>query len=99
MTFPYSFFTPEEYQGFLVQAGLEPVRVERIPKEMKQRGREGVAGWIRTTWLPFTVRVPEPHRERFIAAIVDCFLAAHPPDAEGAVRLDMVRLEVEARRP
>jgi trans-aconitate methyltransferase len=99
MTSPYWFFTPEEYRTFLLQAGLEPVRAELLPKQMKQQGRAGVAGWIRTTWLPFTDRVPAPLREAFVEAIVDRFLTRHPPDAQSVVRLEMVRLEVEARRP
>jgi trans-aconitate 2-methyltransferase len=96
---PYGFYGPEEYRGWLAQAGLEARRVELIPKLMRQQGKEGLAGWVRTTWLPYTERVPEARRDEFIAEIVELYTRAHPPDAEGIVGVPMVRLEVEAVRP
>ena len=98
-TFPYGFYTAEEYRAWLTEAGLEPVRAERIPKDMVQQGRSGLAGWVRTTWLPYTARVPADLRETFIAQVVERYVAEHPPDAEGGIHVRMVRLEVEARRP
>ena len=53
-TFPYGFYGPEEYNPWLREAGFKPERVELFPKDMKLQGKEGLAGWIRTTWLPFT---------------------------------------------
>jgi trans-aconitate methyltransferase len=99
MNFPYAFFDPDEYRELLERSGLEPVRVELLRKEMAQPGREGLAGWIRTTWLPFTERVPPDLREEFVSAIVERFAEIHPPDEGGVLRLEMKRLEVEARRP
>lgn len=96
--FPYGFFGEEEYARFLLDAGLEPVRVELVPKDMAQKGREGFAGWVRTTWLPFTQRVPEPLREKFISEVVSDYIAIRPVDSNGLVHVDMVRLEVEAIR-
>ena len=74
MTFPYGFFDPEEYGMFLCQAGLMPVRVELFPRDMKHQGREGLAGWVRTTWLPFTDRLPVELRPRFVDLIVNRYL-------------------------
>lgn len=51
-SFSYGFFDPEEYRQWLTEAGLEPVRVELIPKDMGYPDRVAFAGWIRTTWLP-----------------------------------------------
>ena len=34
-TFPYAFCGPDEYRSWLAEAGLVPVRVELIPKDMK----------------------------------------------------------------
>jgi trans-aconitate methyltransferase len=53
---------------------------------------------LRTTWLPFTQRVPEELREEFIAAVTQRYLAKHPTDAEGNVHVRMVRLEIEATK-
>lgn len=96
-TFPYAFLTPEEYTKLLTDAGLTPTRVEHIPKEMKLVGAAGLAGWIRTTWLPYTQRLPEELQGRFIDEIVRKYLNRSPPDREGIVHLGMVRLEVEAK--
>jgi trans-aconitate methyltransferase len=97
--FPYAFLGPEEYRSLLVEAGLKPLRVEIFPKEMKLVGAEGLAGWIRTTWLPYTERLPIEKRDLFVKEIVDRHLKNHPVDAEGIVHLGMMRLEVEAYKP
>ncbi|MCW4025296.1 MAG: methyltransferase domain-containing protein [Candidatus Bathyarchaeota archaeon] len=98
-TFPYAFLDATEYRELLVDAGLVPVRVELIPKTMKLVGAEGLAGWIRTTWLPYTERVPAGLRDSFVMELVKCYLKTHPETADGEVTLDMVRLEVEAKKP
>ncbi len=95
-SFPYVFASPDEYTGWLQTACLVPRRLELIPKDMAQEGREGLAGWIRTTWMPITGRVPEDQRDRFIAEIVESYIERHPPDKDGMVHVPMVRLEVEA---
>ena len=94
--FPYGFYGVNEYKRRLAEAGLKIRRVELIPKDMKHKGKEGFAGWIRSTWLPYLSRIPGQMKAEFIEAILDAFLARHPPDAEGLVHVDMVRLEVEA---
>jgi trans-aconitate 2-methyltransferase len=66
---------------------------------MKLQGKEGLAGWIRTTWLPYTQRVPEDMLESFMAEIGKRYLKKHPVDSSGDVCMSMVRLEVEALKP
>jgi trans-aconitate methyltransferase len=95
---PFSFYGPEEYRPWLAQAGLRARRVELIPKQMRQQGAQGLAGWTRTTWLPYTQAVPPELREELVAQIVTRYLREHPPDGQGIVRVAMVRLEVEAER-
>jgi trans-aconitate methyltransferase len=96
---PYWFYSPQEYLPWLEQAGLQVKRVELLSKDMLHLGREGLAGWIRTTWLPYTHRVPEPLREQFISEIVGAYLKVRPLDPDGFAHVDMVRLEVEAYKP
>ena len=98
-TFPYGFFGSEEYMAFLVEAGLKPRRVELFPRDMKHAGEEGLVGWIRTTWLPYTERLPLELRDRFVKEIAIRYLKNHPVDAEGVLHLGMMRLEVEAYKP
>jgi len=95
--FPWFFAGDDEYRDLLKSNGFEPDCVRLVPKDMVQAGREGFAGWIRTTWMPFTNRVPENIRERFIAWIVDCYVASFPPLADGGVVVKMVRLEAHAK--
>ncbi|MBI2302636.1 MAG: methyltransferase domain-containing protein [Armatimonadetes bacterium] len=92
----YGFHGPAEYRAWLAEAGLAPRRVELVAKDMAHDGPDGLAGWFRTTWLPYTHRVPGARREAFIAAVVERYLAGHPVDAEGRTHVGMVRLEVEA---
>jgi trans-aconitate 2-methyltransferase len=97
--FPYGFFSAEEYTEFLVEAGLKPLRVELFSRDMKHAGEEGLAGWIRTTWLPYTERLPIEKRDKFVDEIVKRYVKNHPIDADGVVHLGMIRLEVEAYKP
>ncbi len=94
--FPYGFYDPDTYKKWLIQAGLIPKRIELVSKDMKQMGKTGLAGWIRTTWLPYTERIPEDLREAFISELVDTYLNTHPVDDDGFVHVYMIRLEVEA---
>ncbi|RJP27152.1 MAG: methyltransferase domain-containing protein [Actinobacteria bacterium] len=98
-TVPYRFCAPREYEGWLREAGLKPIRIELVTKDMTHEGPGGLAAWIRTTWLPFTQRIPEGMRDDFIAEMVDGYIRLYPPDAEGMVHVDAVRLEVEAESP
>ncbi|HDN65855.1 MAG TPA: methyltransferase domain-containing protein [Methanosarcinales archaeon] len=93
---PYGFYGPEEYRIWLEKVGIAAMRVELIPKDMTHGGMEGLAAWIRTTWLPYTQKVPEELRGEFIGEIVDRYIEKHPPDDRGTIRIQMMRLEVEA---
>jgi trans-aconitate 2-methyltransferase len=95
-SFPYSFCSPEEYENLLYEAGLVPRRLELILKDMTQKGREGLAGWIRTTWLPYTERIPANMRDQFVDEIIDIYSKKFPLDNNGFFHVKMVRLEVEA---
>lgn len=95
---PWGFYGPEEYAPWCVEAGLTVRRLELLPRRMVQKGADGLAAWVRTTWMPYTERLPEERREPFIREVVSRYLQAHPADAEGNVAVGMVRLEVEAVR-
>jgi trans-aconitate 2-methyltransferase len=96
--FPYGFYTPEKYAQLLNEVGLHERRAELLPKDMQHQGREQLAGWIRTTWLPYLERVPAERRAEFIETIVETYLVDFPPDAQGIIHVKMVRLEVEAQK-
>jgi trans-aconitate 2-methyltransferase len=94
--FSYGFYNVEDYQKWVSQAGLKAKSIKLIPKDMTQKGREGLASWIRTTWLPYTQRVSEHLRDDFINEMVDRYIRKHPLDSEGLAHVKMFRLEVSA---
>ncbi len=96
---PYFFYGPQDYEGWLKQAGFKVGRLELVPKDMTHSGNQGLSSWIRTTWMPFTHCVPERDRDRFIAHIVEQYLERIPLDDKGLAHVQMVRLEVSAIKP
>ena len=96
--FPYSFYGMEEYAEWLPQTGFAPVRVELIPKDMAHVDRSAFEGWLRTTWLPYIRRVSEEQQQEFLKQVVDVYLTANPASSDGVVHVQMMRLEVEAKK-
>lgn len=96
--FPWSFYGPEEYEAWCSEADLRLQRAELLPKDMVQKGTEGLSGWIRTTWMPYTSRLPADRREAFIHEAADRYALLHPGNAQGDLTVGMVRLEIEAEK-
>ena len=92
----YFFHAPGDYQKWLPQFGFVPRDIGLAPKDAAYDGPEKFAAWFRTTWLPYTQRVPEDLREEFVAAVTQRYVAKHPPDDAGRVHVRMVRLEIDA---
>jgi trans-aconitate methyltransferase len=97
-TCPYTFPGREEYGALLLEAGLTPSRIELIPKDNVQDGRERLAGFLRTTWHPYINRAPRRRRPEFLDELVSRYAERHPEDEHGRYHVRMVRLEVEAGR-
>lgn len=97
-TKPTYFYGPKDYLKWLPEMGFEPLRVELIPKDMQHQGKEGLKGWLRTTWFPYTDQLPEELREPFLEAIVETYLRQFPVDEQGKTHVKMIRLEVEAQK-
>ncbi len=93
---PYNFFSDKDYEKLVPEAGFEPIRIELLKKDMVHEGIEAFKGFIRTTWLPYTQRIPEEKREKFITDTANMFVKKYPADDEGNVHIGMVRLEAEA---
>jgi len=93
---PYFFHAPGDYQKWLPGFGFAPRHIGLAPKDAVYDRPEKFVAWFRTTWLPYTQCVPKALREEFINAVAERYLAKHPPDAEGRVRVRMVRLEIDA---
>ena len=95
--FPYFFYSDTQYARWLPEAGLSPERLELVEKDMTHRDPEGLAGWLRTTWMPYTDCIPAELREAFISDVVQDYLSVYLLDASGQSHVKMVRLEVEAQ--
>lgn len=91
----YGFHSPDDYEAWLTEVGLKPMHIELVHRDMVHTV-DKFKSWIRTTWLPYTHRVPEDLRDRFIDDFADVYLEQCPLDSEGLVHVDMVRLCVEA---
>lgn len=96
--FPYGFYSAEKYKEWLQKVGFNPIRVQLIPKDMEKNDKSEMTGWIRTTWLPYTQRVPEDLQEEFIGELIGRYLENYPKDDKGHIHVNMVRLEVEATK-
>lgn len=93
---PYNFLSDKDYELLIPGTGFKPMRIELLQKDMIHDGIEGFKGFIRTTWLPYTMRIPGEKREQFISEAAGLFIRKYPADKDGRVHIGMVRLEAEA---
>jgi trans-aconitate methyltransferase len=98
MPTPYFFYAPDDYKKWLPKFGFKVEKLKLAPKDATYQGAEGLATWLRTTWIPYVQRVPEIVREEFIAAVTQRYIVKHPPDPDGKVHVKMVRLEIDATK-
>jgi len=96
--FPFTFLGVDDYQALLKESGFSINRVELIPKDMTHDGKPGLEGWIRTTWLPYTERIPKEKRQAFIEEVSSKYLDKVPLEADGKAHVAMVMIEVEAKK-
>ena len=96
--FPFYFPGTNEYEALLLDCGFTLNRIELIPKKMDHAGITALKGWICTTWLPYTERVPEEKRERFIDIVSKKYIERYSANSNGIINIQMVRLEVEAEK-
>ena len=97
-SFPYGFYSDKEYKEWLRIVGFKIKRVELIEKDMVHEDEGKFASWIRTTWLPYTQRIPEELRENFIKEVIKNYIEKHPPDGKGFIHVKMIRLDIEAKK-
>lgn len=93
---PHYFFGPEEYSHWLPIAGLRATRVGLVEKLMRHENTRALEGWLRTTWMPYTERIPANQRELFLRELVEKVRSGCDTADKGAILLPMVNLEVEA---
>lgn len=94
-SFPYGFYSPAEYKEWLIEAGFKVLRIELIKKDRVHNNIDEFKGWIRTQWLPYTSRIPEPRREEYIDMVREEFNKRYSPK-DNKIIVEMQRLEYEA---
>lgn len=97
-SFPWCFPEAVSYRRLVEEAGLVPMRVELLRTQMLHEGVPALAGWLRTTWLPYLDRLPHERRDAFVDDVVTAYLTVRPADDLGRIWIDAVRLETEAYR-
>lgn len=97
-SFPYGFYSPEEYEPWLKEAGFTVLVLKLKPNTMVHENEEKFKGWFRTTWLPYIHRIPIELQNQFIHAVTGKYLEIKPPDHEGNIHTKMQRLEFEAEK-
>ena len=95
---PHGIYGADDYHAWLRQIGLYEIRVNLEIKDLVLPGKAGLEGFIRTTWLSLTERIPEDLKEQFIAEIAGRYLSIRPLEG-GLAKVGMAVLEVEARHP
>lgn len=98
MGFPYYFFNEKEYTSLILQSGFKEHKIYVEEKDMQHKGKEALKGWIRTTWLPYTQKVPDEQRENFIEEAFNVFAENFPADKNGIFHANAKRLIVEAAK-
>jgi trans-aconitate 2-methyltransferase len=98
MPSPHHFMGPEEYRPWLADAGLRADRVELVPKPMRLSDASALEGWLRTTWMMYSARVPEDRRAEFLRELTERVRKGCAIAEDGALLMPMVNLEVEAHK-
>ena len=96
--FPYGFYSPEEYEPWLREAGFTIVSLELKPKDMVHENKEKFKGWFRTTWLPYLQRIPAGRQQTFIDLVTEKYLMINRPRQQGEICTKMQRLEFTAKK-
>lgn len=95
---PHYFKSPEDYTLWLAELGLMAHRVELVPKPMRLAKLGALEGWLRTTWMTYTERLPERDRAEFIRVWAGRVARHCTTATDGALIMPMVNLEIEANR-
>jgi trans-aconitate methyltransferase len=96
---PYNFRSVEDFESPLRDAGFEVTRIALIAKPMRHADRAALTGWLRTTWMWVTNRIPEMERAAFLEVLTDRVAPGCQSADDGALLMPMVNLEIEAFKP
>ncbi len=82
---PYFFYSPADYERWLPRYGFKTRSIKLAPKDVTYDGAAGFATWLRTTWLPYTQRVPEQ-----VGQASSLSVSGKMPDPPGNLREEFI---------
>jgi trans-aconitate 2-methyltransferase len=56
--FQYGYYSKEDYQAWLKEAGFIEQRIDMITKDNPLKGKEGLCKWVRLAFSPYVQRIP-----------------------------------------
>jgi hypothetical protein len=65
----------------------------------KHDAESGLKSWIRTTWFPYSDKIPLKLRDKFISQAAASYIKATKQDKNKEIKMKMIRLQVEAVKP
>ncbi|WP_019506034.1 hypothetical protein [Pleurocapsa sp. PCC 7319] len=90
------FYGLQDYKIWLQKSGFKIKRLELVQKSIAHQGKEGLLGWIRTSWMPFTKSVPRDNRNNCMIQYINLYLEKNSSDSQGLINASVVRLKVGA---
>jgi trans-aconitate 2-methyltransferase len=97
-SFPYGFYSPEDYEPWLEEAGFKDIYIDFIENHRVHKDLSNLKGWIRTTWQPYLYRIPDELREAFIEQLSATYLQKHPKTQKGDILTSQKVLKIKARK-
>lgn len=91
------FHNPQVYKQKLINAELNPLRVEITQMHEVYVSRGEFQASV-SHWLPHVKHLAEPLRDEFMEDLVDIYLSYMPIDEQGYVHYYVDRIEIEAQK-
>lgn len=91
---PIHRFSEEEYLALVLDAGLQPIRIEESIQDDQLPNREALFKQIRS-WLPHVKHLETEFQKEFLDDLIDIHLLRFPPEQDGIIHLPDCYLEVE----
>ena len=93
------FPSDKNYKRLLSNAGLQAISVKLVNREARHHSIDELEGYIRTSWHQYLNYLPTPDlKKQFTNELVKRYLHEHPTNENEESIINMVRLEVIARK-
>lgn len=94
---PWKFYQPNEYRELLINAHLNPIKLEVVKKHEFFPSRALFHDFLKQ-WFPYLRTLPIEKKDLFLSELLDTYLKIQPIDNQGRVSFIVDRLEVIATK-